>query len=98
MKTIRTEVEITADGGLRLLSPLPIGLKPGRAQIMVIVNDDSIKTAQVKRPKLVASPEMLAARKTALDVVRKLDPYRTLADPGAWQREIRQDRTLPFRE
>jgi hypothetical protein len=98
MNTIQTEVEITADGTLKLLSPLPAGLKPGRAQIMVILDDDSTEAVKAKRPKLIATPEMLAARKAALDAVRKLDPYRALADPVAWQREIRQDRPLPFRD
>ena len=30
--------------------------------------------------------------------VRKLNPYREMADPVAWQREIREDVILPGRE
>lgn len=95
---IRTEVEITTDGGLKLLSPLPAWLKPGRAQIMVLVEDDSEKPVKPKRTKLVATPEMLEARKAALNAVRQLNPYREITDPVAWQKEIRKDRPLPFRD
>lgn len=98
MNTIRTEVEITTDGGLKLLSPLPAWLKPGRAQIMVMVKDDSTGAAKPKRAKLIATPEMLTARKAALDAVRELDPYRDITDPVAWQKEIRKDKPLPFRD
>lgn len=98
MNTIRTEVEITTDGGLKLLSPLPAWLKPGRAQIMVLVEDDSEQPVKPKRTKLVATPEMLEARKAALNAVRQLNPYREITDPVAWQKEIRKDRPLPFRD
>jgi len=30
--------------------------------------------------------------------VRRLNPYRDIADPAAWQKEIRRDRPLPFRD
>lgn len=98
MNTIRTEVEITTDGGLKLLSPLPAWLKPGRAQILVMVKDDTAVAMKPKRTKLVATPEMLEARKAALNAVRQLNPYREITDPVAWQKEIRKDRPLPFRD
>lgn len=98
MNTIRTEVEITTDGGLKLLSPLPAWLKPGRAQILVMVKDDTDVAMKPKRAKLVATPEMLEARKAALNAVRQLNPYREITDPVAWQKEIRKDRPLPFRD
>jgi hypothetical protein len=34
---------------------------------------------------------MLAKLATALEAVRKLNPYRDITDPVAWQREIRQN-------
>jgi hypothetical protein len=34
----------------------------------------------------------------ALEELRKLNPYREIADPVAWQREMRQDVVLPGRE
>ena len=40
-------------------------------------------------------------RQTAVEALRQLresNPYLDLADPVAWQREIRQDRRLPFRD
>jgi len=40
-------------------------------------------------------------RETALEALRQLresNPYLDLADPVAWQREIRQDRRLPGRD
>jgi hypothetical protein len=57
-----------------------------------------IPTTKAKRQKLTATPEMIALRKAALDEVRKLNPYREIDDPAAWQKEIRADRPLPFRD
>ena len=52
---------------------------------------------QPKRQKLTATPEMIARRVAALEQIRKLNPYRDITDPLAWQREIREDRPLPGR-
>jgi hypothetical protein len=98
MHAIRTEVEITPDGGLKLLSPLPAWLKPGRAKIVVMVKDDSEPPVKPRKQIPPATPEMLAARKKALDAVRECNPYRDILDPVAWQKEIRKDRPLPFRD
>ena len=57
-----------------------------------------VRNAKPNRQKLSATPEMIALRRAALTEVRKLNPYRDIADPVAWQREIRQDRPLPFRD
>ena len=51
----------------------------------------------VTKQKLTATPEMIAERMGALEEVRKLNPYRALADPVAWQREIREDVVQPVR-
>jgi hypothetical protein len=98
MNTIQTEVEITAEGTLKLLSPLPAGLKPGRAQIMVILKDDSEQPAKPKRKAPTATPEMLAIRKKAYAELRALGGLRdVIPDPVAWQRESREDVVLPGR-
>ena len=95
MKTLETDIEIGADGSVRLLSPLPAWLKPGRAHVLMTV--DSVEE-QPKRGKLTASPEMIARRVTALEEIRKLNPYRDITDPAQWQREMREDRPLPGRD
>ena len=95
MKTLETDIEIGADGSVKLLSPLPAWLKPGRAHVLMTVESDEEKP---KRQKLTATPEMIARREAALENVRKLNPYRDITDPVAWQRKFREDRPLPGRE
>ena len=94
MKTLETEIEIGADGSVKLLSPLPAWLKPGRAHVLMTV--ESVEE-QPKRRKLTASAEMIARRVTALEEIRQLNPYRDITDPVEWQREMREDRPLPGR-
>jgi hypothetical protein len=38
--------------------------------------------------------EQLARRRAALARVREADPFREIADPSAWRREIRCDRAI----
>jgi hypothetical protein len=95
MKTLETDIEIGADGSVRLLSPLPAWLKPGRAHVLMTV--ESVEEIP-KRQKLTATPEMIARRESALESVRKLNPYRDITDPLEWQREMREDRPLPGRD
>ena len=95
MKTLETDIEIGADGSVKLLSPLPAWLKPGRAHVLMTVEAAEDKP---KRQKLTATPEMLARREAALENVRKLNPYRDITDPVEWQRETREDRPLPGRD
>jgi len=97
MNTLETDIEIAADGSLKLLSPLPAWLKPGRAHVVLTVTDE-VAGSNPKRSISVATPEMIAARLAALEEVRKLNPYREITDPVAWQREIREDVVLPGRE
>ncbi len=94
MKTLETDVEIGADGSVKLLSPLPAWLKPGRAHVVMTVESAEEKP---KRQKLTATPAMIERRQAALENVRKLNPYRDITDPGDWQRETREDRPLPGR-
>ncbi len=45
------------------------------------------------------SPEMLSQRKEALAALRALGGLKdVIPDPAAWQREQRDDRSLPGRE
>jgi len=37
MNTLEADIEIGADGSVRLLSPLPAWLKPGRAHVLMTV-------------------------------------------------------------
>ena len=67
-------------------------------ETVLVVDDDARGIAAAPRLKPEATPEMVARRKKALASVRRLNPYRDIADPAAWQREIRQDRPLPFRD
>ena len=97
MNTLETDIEIGADGSVRLLSPLPAWLKPGRAHVQMTVAPAPGQN-QPKRQALTATPEMIARRAAALEEIRKLNPYRDLTDPLAWQREIREDRPLPGRD
>lgn len=96
MHTLETDIEVGEDGSLRLLSPLPDWLKPGRVHVRL-----SVAAGDSPKPKRViptATPEMLAKRAAALEALRKLNPYRDITDPVAWQREIREDVVLPGRE
>jgi hypothetical protein len=95
MRTLETDIEIRADGSLKLLSPLPKWLKPGRAHVLMTV--ESVEEKPL-RQKLTATPAMIARRVEALEKIRTLNPYRGIADPLEWQREMREDRPLPGRD
>jgi hypothetical protein len=84
------DVEIGADGSVRLLSPLPAWLKPGRVHVLMIVESVEVEEKPLRR-KLTATPEKNAIREIAMEKIRKLNPYRQIVDPVEWQREIRQD-------
>ncbi len=92
MHTLETDVEVGADGSLKLLSPLPDWLKPSRMHVLLSVAGDATPGLKPKRVIPTATPEMLAKRAAALD------PYRDITDPVAWQRQIREDVILPGRE
>ncbi len=96
MKTLETDIEIAADGSMRVLSPLPEWLKPGRAHVVLTLTDDT--EGKPKRQIPTASPEMIAPRMAALDKVRALDPYREISDPVEWQRTVREDVIQPGRD
>ena len=95
MNRLETEIEIAADGSLRLLSPLPNWLKPGRVCVVLTVED----AAEPRRKREIsqATPEMMDRRMAALQKVRDLNPYRDVTDPVEWQRRLRDDVTQPER-
>ncbi|MDB6073274.1 MAG: hypothetical protein JWO89_914 [Verrucomicrobiaceae bacterium] len=98
MNTLETDVEVAADGSLKLLSPLPDWLKPGRTHMLLMVTGTEAPAPKAKREIPTATPETIAQRLAAFEGLRKLNPYRDIADPVAWQQEIREDVVLPGRE
>ena len=54
MNTLETDIEIGADGSVRLLSPLPAWLKPGRAHVLMTVESVEEKP---RRGKLIPQYE-----------------------------------------
>ena len=97
MNTLEIDIEIAADGSLKLLSPRPAWLKPGRAHLS-LTQAEALEASTPKRQIPVATPEMIAARLAALEAVRKLNPYRDISDPVTWQQAMREDVVLPGRE
>ena len=98
MHTLETDVEVSADGSLKLLSPLPEWLKPGRMHMLLTVPSEAAAPKQ-KRVIPNATPEMLATRAAALENIRATGGLKdVIPDPMAWQREIREDVVLPGRE
>jgi hypothetical protein len=99
MQALETDAEISADGSVRLLSPLPDWLKPGRRRLWLMVGDQSDASVPAKRRAPAASAEMISRRKAAYAELRMLGGLSdVIPDPVAWQRETRADRDLPGRE
>lgn len=82
MNTLETDIEIGADGSLRLLSPLPAWLKPGRAHVRLTV--ESVQE-QPKRQKISGKPDFLARQQA-------LFGSRVIPDSQAILDELRADR------
>ena len=97
MNTLESEVEVSADGSLKLLGPLPAWLKPGRMHMFLAASD--ISPLPTKRRVPPASPEMVEQRKAALARLQTMGGLKdVIPDPAAWQREIRSDVQMPGRE
>ena len=89
MKTLETDAEINVDGSMKLLSPLPDWLKPGRRRLLLVVDEP------------VAESPIAPQEETLLDALkrlRELGTFSEIDDPVAWQREIRKDRPFPDRD
>jgi hypothetical protein len=62
---------------------------------------DELRTRAGLRRRELPPEEQERRRQAALEALRQLrksNPYLELGDPVAWQREIRQDCRLPFRD
>ncbi|MBM3888980.1 MAG: type II toxin-antitoxin system prevent-host-death family antitoxin [Verrucomicrobia bacterium] len=81
------------------LSALVADVRAGEEVVLTDHERPVARLVPVRRTPPRATPEMLRARKQALHELRALGGLRDIiADPAAWQREIRQDRPLPGRE
>lgn len=61
MNTLETDVEIAADGSLKMLSPLPAWLKPGRAHMVLTVSADTFSKAHA--PLLIPEHSVVELRR-----------------------------------
>ncbi len=82
MNTLETDIEIRADGSVKLLSPLPAWLKPGRAHVLMTV--ESVQE-EPKRKKSNDKPDFLARQQA-------LFGGRVVPDSQAILEELRADR------
>ena len=89
MKTLETDAEINADGSMKLLSPLPAWLTPGRRRLLLVMDEPMSKRA---------TPPSDETLLDALKRLRALGTFVEIDDPVAWQRELRTDRPLPGRD
>lgn len=99
MNILETDIEIAADGSVKLLSPLPAWLRTGRAHAVMTLTavEDSIPNTKRQIPS--ATPEMLSKRVAAFEGLRELGGLGDMIpDPLVWQREMREDGPLPGRE
>lgn len=82
MHTLETDVEVHADGSLKLLSPLPEWLKPGHMHVVLSVPNGT--SPKPKRVIPTATPEMLAKRAAAFEAIRALGGLKDVVpDPLA---------------
>ncbi len=97
MSTITAILTADDDGSLHL--PLPSEFQHRRVKITATIEAaDEPSDLQPRRTLPLATPEAITRRETAFEALRKVNPYRDIDDPVAWQREIRKDRPLPGRE
>jgi hypothetical protein len=90
MSTITAILVADADGTLHL--PLPPELRKGRIEVTATLRAAGISTLDQKANNV-------ERRKAALAALRNLGGLRdVIPDPVTWQREARQDRSLPGRE
>ena len=75
-------------------------LAPGEEAAVMKAIQQLRERAGLRRRELPPG-ELERRREAALEALRQLresNPYLDLSDPVAWQREMRQDRRLPFRD
>jgi hypothetical protein len=87
MTPIRRHAVVTRDHKLRLDIDVPRDVPVGDVELIV-----TIAPAAATRP----------ARQRGIDALRQVaargDLARTIPDPSAWQRDVRDDRALPGRD
>lgn len=88
MSTINAILEPDADGTLHL--PLPAELRVGKVRVEATV--EAVKANGISEEQ--RRVELLEI----MERIRKRNPFKDIADPVAWQREVREDVVLPFRE
>ena len=85
MRTITAILEADADGTLHL--PLPAELRHTKVKVTATLEAAPAATTASQGTPLEALKEL-----------RKLGAFKDITDPVAWQREMRKDRHLPFRD
>jgi hypothetical protein len=88
MSIITAILEPDVDGTLHL--PLPLEMRSSKVKVTATL--ESMGEAGV------ASDSQIKKRLEVLEQLRKLNPFREIEDPVAWQCEIRKDRPLPGRD
>lgn len=86
MKTMTWELQTDADGSLHL--PLPKTMAHGRYRVTAKIVPVAVTAARPAAPRLTV--------RDALEQLAASNPFGTLADPVAWQRDVRADRALPL--
>ena len=87
MSTITAILEPDADGTLHL--PLPADAPRGKVKVTATVEavDPPVGNEELRRKELLEIMQHIRAR----------NPFKEIADPMAWQREMREDVLLPGR-
>ena len=88
MSTITAILDPSADGTLHL--PLPVELRHGKVRVKATVEAVEVPAMSEEQRK----KELLKI----MERIRARNPFKDIADPVAWQREMREDVVLPGRE
>lgn len=99
MRALKADVQIGADGSLKLFVPLPSWLKPGRRRVVLVV-EDAVSSAKAKassNASAAPSKKVSAKRSNPVDALRKIARKGGIGikDPVAWQRAERRNRRFP---
>lgn len=61
MNTLETDIEISADGSVRLLSPLPAWLRPGRNHVLLVMDDHAVNSRGIEKTENVCGGDACIA-------------------------------------
>ena len=90
MSTITAILEADADGTLHL--PPPAGLRGGKVKVearLEAANGKGGDAAEAERQRRL---------RAIMQRIRARSPFKEIKDPVAWQREMREDVSLPGRD